>query len=362
MDKDRRFLPGTKSERHLLKYRSTECLNCYHPLDRSDQYCPNCSQLNSTKKLTFNDFFNEFFAGIFAYDSRFYRTLRVLLFKPGKISKDYIEGKRVRYANPYRFYLSASIIFFLIWSFTHDYETTGVDDPKVLTMNSPEADSVLVAATAANPELAQILPKLDTLKFEQKHIPESKIDSMSFFEGVNKQWELFSDFYEEKKIVNPEIALDSLDYDKTRFNLWLYKKTVDAEQFDTNSGLFWSYFYSKLPFIIFFYLPVFALFIWLLYARRPFTYMEHLIFTFHNQTTWFVLFGLAINLDLLFDTDFLTVIATFVFAFYLYKAFRTFYGQNRAKTILKFLIINFIFFTLAMFAAAFSLLASFAIY
>ncbi len=112
MEKIEIYRPCQQREAQV-KYRSTECLNCHHPLDISDEFCPNCGQLNSTKKLAFNDFFNEFFAGIFAYDSRFYRTLGVLLFKPGKISKDYIEGKRVRYANPYRFYLSASIFFSL---------------------------------------------------------------------------------------------------------------------------------------------------------------------------------------------------------------------------------------------------------
>ena len=110
-----------KSSRQLLKYRGSECLNCQQPLDTSECYCHHCGQLNSTKRLTFNDFFEEFFSGIFAYDSRLYRTLRALLFKPGKISKDYIEGKRQRYANPYKFYLSVSILFFIFWGMTHEY-------------------------------------------------------------------------------------------------------------------------------------------------------------------------------------------------------------------------------------------------
>lgn len=368
MAKERFFLINTKKERHLLKYRGTECLNCHRPLDVSDEYCSNCGQLNSTKKLAFNDFFNEFFAGIFAYDSRFYRTLGVLLFRPGKISKDYIEGKRVRYANPYRFYLSASIIFFLIWSLTHDFEPNAVpEDPEITQEQVVQADSILTATKARNPALEIVLPKIDTVKVdtvkqEAFYLPEKTVDTMEFFQRVGKKWEIFSDFYEEKEIKHPSVALDSLNYEDTRFNHWLYKKTVDAEMFSSDSSLFLKYFISKLPFIIFFYLPVFALFIWLLYIRRPFTYMEHLIFTFHNQTTWFVLYGLAINLDFLFQTDFVTVIATLVFVFYLYKAFRTFYGQSRIKTVLKFIIINIIFFILAVFAAAFSLLASFAIY
>lgn len=110
------MLPSFEKGRKSLLYRGKKCLNCEHPLDKSDRFCPNCSQLNSTKKLHFKDLFQEFFAGLIAYDSRLMLTLRVILFQPGKISKEYIEGKRMRYANPFRFYLSVSILFFLLYA------------------------------------------------------------------------------------------------------------------------------------------------------------------------------------------------------------------------------------------------------
>ncbi|WP_232224052.1 DUF3667 domain-containing protein [Gillisia sp. CAL575] len=59
-------------------------------------------------------FFLEFFAGIFSYDSRMRRTLSTLIFRPGKITKDYVNGMRTQYANPFRFFLSISIIFFIV--------------------------------------------------------------------------------------------------------------------------------------------------------------------------------------------------------------------------------------------------------
>lgn len=366
----RSILPKIEKERHRLKYRSTVCLNCQHPLDISDEYCSNCGQLNSTKKLAFNDFFNEFFAGILAYDSRFYRTLGVLLFKPGKISKDYIEGKRVRYANPYRFYLSASIIFFLLWSIPQDFGNNQVigtlnpDDAQVA-----ELDSALTAQRAVNPVLDSLLrDKIsispDTVKKEKEvvYFSERDLDSLSFFKRTRRKLEVFFNYYKRTEEKNIDAALEGLNYTNSRFNHWLFKKTVDVHSFLNEPGVFLNYFFSKLPFIIFFYLPVFALFIWLLYLRRPFTYMEHLIFTFHNQTTWFVLFGIDILLDYIFNTDWFTGLMIFIFVFYLYKAFRRFYGQGRVKTILKFIIINIIFFTLAIVAAIFSVLASFAIY
>ena len=110
------------SRRSLVKYRGEECLNCGRSLEEEHKFCPNCGQLNSIKKLALGDFFSEFFSGLFAYDSRFIRTMRILLFKPGKISKDYIQGKRMRYVNPYRFFLTTAIIFFLIYGYDNSFE------------------------------------------------------------------------------------------------------------------------------------------------------------------------------------------------------------------------------------------------
>ena len=102
------------SSRKSFNHRGTKCLNCGHPLDRSDIYCPHCSQLNSTKHLSFTDFFSEFLSSILVYDSRLRSTLKDLLFRPGVMSQNYIKGQRLKYANPFRFFLSVSIIFFLM--------------------------------------------------------------------------------------------------------------------------------------------------------------------------------------------------------------------------------------------------------
>ena len=364
-----------KSTRSLRKYRGEECLNCGHPLDRSDVYCSNCGQLNSTKKLKFDDFFSEFFSGIFAYDSRFQRTLKALLFQPGKISKDYIQGKRARYANPFRFYLSASIIFFLLMSFTNSLEDMDFDnDPTVLQEELARVpqDSLeeLNESFRRIPGLRDQQLNADSLaaalqretSYKEVYVPQETLDTMSFRTSGSKRFDIFSEFYKETKIANATRAMDSLNYVHSRYNQWLYKKAVDWNLLMDNPQIFVTYFINKLPFIIFFYLPIFALFIWLLYIRRPFNYMEHLIFAFHVQTTFFVLYSLALLFDYFISGDWGTTIAGFAFIFYLYKALRKFYNQGHVKTVLKFVLLTIIFFILATITAGIALLTSFAIY
>ncbi len=326
--------------------------------------------MNSTKKLSFSDFFSEFFSGVFAYDSRFQRTLRVLLFKPGRISKDYIHGKRMAYANPFRFYLSASILFFLLFGFSINSEND-LRDRDIIKVGGPEQiptppnvnlDSI--NQIVASRELLLDSIKIDSTPttYRDKYFTEKELDSMDNLKSLTKRLDLYYDFQDETEIFNAEAAMDSLKHNQTGFNHWLYKKSIDANTFSENPKLFLDYFISQLPFIIFFYLPVFALFIWLLYLRRPFNYMEHLIFAFHVQTMFFVLYGIALLIQMITGGNLPVMAANFIFLFYLYKGLRNFYRQNRVKTILKFILLNLIFFILAIIAAVVSLLASFSIY
>jgi hypothetical protein len=369
-----------KKYRSALRHRGTQCLNCGHPLDRSEKYCSNCGQLNSTKKLAFDDFFNEFFAGVFAYDSRVRRTFKALLFSPGKISRDYVEGKRMRYANPFRFYLSASIIFFLIWNLTSGFEGFNIDDDVRESRElSPEELQELRSNLEKVPALKDSPINVDTLLARQKqqqqqqqqqqtttyknnYYSQKQLDSMGFFNSLSSQLILYDKFYREKEILRPGVALDSLQHSNTTYNRWLYTKATDFNDFRKNPEVFLNYFINKLPFIIFFYLPLFALFIWLLYVRRPFNYMEHLIFTFHVQTTFFIVIGFSLILDFIFSTDLFSGLMMMAFLFYLYKAMRRFYSQGRFKTLVKFILLNVIFLILAFVAAIFSFIASFAIY
>ena len=52
-------------------------------------------------------------------DSRLWRTLTALLFKPGRLTREFLAGRRARYLPPVRLYLVLSVLFFLIASAVH---------------------------------------------------------------------------------------------------------------------------------------------------------------------------------------------------------------------------------------------------
>ena len=123
------------------KYRGTQCINCETKLDVSEKYCHACGQLNSTKKLTIRDFIEEFFANFYAYDSRLRNTFFSLFLKPGIAAREFCEGKRHHHANPFRLFLSISIILFIVMDFGSSIKETP-SKTKEPNKNSITSDSL----------------------------------------------------------------------------------------------------------------------------------------------------------------------------------------------------------------------------
>ncbi|WP_298549117.1 DUF3667 domain-containing protein [uncultured Aquimarina sp.] len=332
--------------RFLKKYRGNECLNCGVPLDIIDRYCHNCGQINTTKKLSFKDFFNEFFASIFSYDSRLRHTVVGLLFKPGMISKDYIEGKRIKYANPFRFFLSVSILFFIINGLFIDFDQMALQfnsGQKLAAEDSKRTKAGVIEINTSSSDSS----KTTKNSSEQIYFTEAQLDTMSMFTAINKRWKTYKSHYKKTEEVLPSVALDSLKHKQNTYTKYLYTRSIKTKNLNDNPMELLIFVFNKLPFIIFFFLPFFALIMWLLYIRKPFNYMEHLVFIFHTQTMFFILIGIAVLIDQITKSEVTSSIAMLVFLFYLYKAMRKFYQQGRAKTIVKFLLVNVLFFILA---------------
>ncbi len=82
-------------------------------------------------------------------------------------------------------------------------------------------------------------------------------------------------------------------------------------------------------------MPALALVLKLLYFRRDFYFVEHLIFSFHTHTFLFFIISILMILgDNIPGWVILLTIASMIF--YLHKSLRRFYGQSRWKTVLKF--------------------------
>ncbi len=95
----------------------TVCRNCGVPLQ--GRYCHACGQKAAHSEISLRELVHEAIHE-FAHldDSKIVRTLKLLLFKPGELTAEFLRGRRVRYIPPLRLYLVCSLIFFALaaWS------------------------------------------------------------------------------------------------------------------------------------------------------------------------------------------------------------------------------------------------------
>ena len=172
------------------------------------------------------------------------------------------------------------------------------------------------------------------------------LEKKSGMDAFTKKAEFFGLYIKKDTLYNFEQAMTNYNIEETTTNKMAFNFSNSIWKVMSQPGTWINDTISKLPFIIFFFLPVFTVFISLVYIRNNYTYTDHLIFSFHNQSLLFILLILSLTLDTIFDIN-SSGIFLLIFGFYLYKAMRKFYGQGRFKTIVKYIFLNTIFMILA---------------
>lgn len=296
-----------------------------------------------------------------------------LLVNPGKVSRDYIDGKRQRYSNPFRFYLTVSILFFLIIGFTKTKEKyqnlakeskADISDiirkDSILSTNKEEKEIQLTQE-----KIDSIVQKLDK-EMQQSFIPipestrkevledvakkakdtsevnDDDNNKVTFNFGGETRLDDFANFAKKYPDANIDVALDSLDYEKNFTNRFLFTKAKSLFEISKNeesTDQFFSQVLSYGSVALFIFLPFFTLFLKFFYIRRKYTYIDHLIFVFHIQTVFFMLFSIFLLLRISSLNPEIWVFAV-LFLLYLSIAMKKFYQQGYLKTILKFLLLN----------------------
>ncbi|WGH74204.1 DUF3667 domain-containing protein [Tenacibaculum tangerinum] len=363
----------------IVVVKDASCLNCGYPFTHNEKFCPECGQKNKGKKITFGSFIREVFAGFFSWDAKFWKTLIPLIISPGTVSKNYIDGKRSRYTNPFRFYITTSVIFFLIVNLTDSY-----NDFKNLNNDKKQnANAAILGVQDAfydskkDSVAAIVLDELKNKKIDST-LTANELDSVVNIDSIIKNKKPFLNVAGKEIKINrmltfqkeyPEVpvndALDSLQIKKTFSNRFWYSRTELINSFfsktETQKALV-KQFLSYSSVALFILLPLFTLSLKLLYFRRKFTYIEHLVFVFHTQTVFFILISIFYILDFIGDSNYTTNIFLLLFMIYLFIAMKKFYNQGYFKTFIKYCIANTLFFILGAMAFVFISFAVFALY
>jgi hypothetical protein len=281
--------------------KSEYCLNCKEKIGENN-YCSNCGQLNTDKKITLRQIIKEFLGEYFTFDSKFFRSITPLLFKPGHLTREYLDGKRVNYILPLRLYVFTTFLFFFIVTFNTklDFDKFSDSDYKI---ENDKQDSLV----ASN--------KNDIVIFD---VDSSKAKNSAPIKFA----------YD-----------DSSDSDSPFVKYINNKAKYLASQGKDGANLFVKELINQLPKVMFVLLPIFALILKLIYYRKKLLYVEHLVFSLHIHTFIFVM----LLLTAFISYDYFILIIILLIILYLFLSLRNFYEQSISKTILKFGLLTFLY-------------------
>ncbi|WP_370089650.1 DUF3667 domain-containing protein [Ekhidna sp.] len=319
------------------------CLNCGELLNQKHNYCPNCGQENTDHHVSIGLLMREFTSNFFSLDSRFAHTFKPFLFNPGKITNAFIEGKRVYYANPIRWYLVISIFHFFFMA--KMFEPT-VQDKKQRVFQEGDSQT------------------LTDIEFDSLYnLPDT---SKQLVFGEN--WPLSSNQYRlsrhliETTSLDAKGIMDSLKMsDYSTFRKLAIEKSVKISQ-ETKASLN-SYIMRQIPLIIFFILPIYAFLLKLFFWRKG-LYIKHLIHSIHIHSFYFFLLGWVWVFSLLIDDfeDFGLPISLIITSVYIAVSFKNVYGVKIIWSSLRLLMIGFIYTIIISFSLLIGVLLSLALF
>jgi len=301
------------------------CLNCNYVVE--NKFCPNCGQENTEPKQSFHYLFTHFIEDLTHYDGSFWKTISALLFRPGRLTTEYIAGKRQKYVPPVKLYIFISFVTFLIpnllpeYSFVEDQEAAKKQEVKKV-----DEDNI-----AKTPVVVMNGPPIEDLQ---------QLDSIQNRSDKEKMPRL--QYYLYKYVIKNK--------DKAA-------KAEAQEQIKENLK-------HNIPKVLFLYMPVFAFFLWLFHSKKRWYYFDSGVFTLHYFAFLLLLFTISTVLDWLFALVItgdaipgIIGMATVSYAFfYFFRAHSTFFNErkyiSRLKGLLLFIINIFLItiFLVALFA------------
>lgn len=294
--------------KHKLREDNT-CLNCGSFVEGS--YCSGCGQQNTESRQSFHHLFTHFVFDYLHYDSSFWISIKCLLFRPGRLSREYMRGRRKSYVNPFSLYIFISFLTFFI---------------------------------------PPLLPKVSDAEAEQDFL-------------------VFQVDDEDTSEKSKGATLDSL-YRTSRYQYLstdniFYKMTIKAvdniEDKNRQEKAF-DFFVHNIPKALFVFMPLFAFLLWLFHSKKRFYYFDSGIFTLHFFSV--VLLSYTIGAILIciaewLEWDWLEPLTWIFFigyiTFYFFRGSRKFYMEKRWVSNVKsffLVIINFflILFVLVLYA------------
>lgn len=325
----RRILESIE-DRATAESPAERCANCESPL--YGQYCASCGQRARDRMISLWEMFREASEILTSLESRLWRTLGLLLVRPGRLTRDYLLGRRARYIPALRLFLGLSLLFFFLFSLDTGFSVeAGDEDAGDISLQLQIGDEETPTAPVGETPAAT-------------GSPETTGDVQGPQASGNQEQDPCADV----QVTWPE----GMEW----ANRWLSSErlqTACRKIVADHGASFTRALLENIPAMMFIFVPLMAAVMKLLYPLSGRYYAEHLLFLVHFHAFFYLLVSIDMLAGWIFDGDSLPHWpAAVLFAFsavyiplYLFRAMRVVYEQGRLATGFKYVLLGIAYLT-----------------
>jgi len=322
--------------------RSSEaCLNCGAAL--AGDFCHDCGQSGHSIRRPFWTLVAESLETFFAIDGRLARTLPALLARPGRMTRAYLDGQRARFIPPFRLYVFASLIFFVLLPLMLGQGITFMSgEGQTMAQARAEVERAFEKGEMTEEEYRAAIDGFDQLEalwtggvpglvLEPPSEPGEPEGGTAPDEAASGDWR---GFMPEEAVEAIREAGEQGDEDAARFA----EAMEDPGQMAAKTR-------EWIPRLMFVLLPVYACLLAVVYLwRRQFLFFDHLIVSLHFHSALFLAMAIGMLAAQLIGFGWVSLALLIYSNWYLFRLNRVVYGRGRFSSAVRTLTLDAVYF------------------
>ncbi|MDQ3199929.1 MAG: DUF3667 domain-containing protein [Verrucomicrobiota bacterium] len=253
----------------------THCEDCGTELH--GHYCSHCGQVAVDYRRSFRHVVADVAESFLNWDSKFTKTIGLLLLKPGWLTNQFVAGRRTRYLHPLRLYLLVSIAFFL--------------GARLIPVSGPTIDKSKMTPEA-RAEIEKTMAQMQDLpESVRKQVNDAIAETAETPATGTKSEPLPGSSptaAPAKRGPQKLIVFDDPKATRTPFERWMEQQVrAKLGEDGTKLQFFADTLRSNISTMMLFCIPLFALVLKILYLRKGRFYIEHLVYALHIHSFFY---------------------------------------------------------------------------
>jgi len=316
----------------------TNCLNCGTAL--VGNYCHACGQ-HAHVHRSLGAFAQDFLSGALNFEGKTFKTLPLLAWRPGNLTRRYIDGERARFVSPLALFLFS--VFLLFATFQLAGGSNGLNKVSVGDNVYHSTDEAIAGVQAKiarlNARRAKAVSAPDKEEIDQQMAEQQK--ALTTLQGFKKNGITNAILASKSDEVDTDIPLfkEAISRAKANPQLAIYKLQDAA---------------SKFAWLL---IPISVPFLWLLFPfSRRFKLYDHSVFVTYSLS-FMMLLAIVLTLVSKVGIPGVGLAAFLVPPFHMYRQLKGAYGLSRWSAVWRWvLLLTFATIAFSLFAAAVVLL------